>query len=194
MGYLSIVFHPLCFSWISGRVFLLSFTVQQALVVPNANRQMNWIQRLKLIGTTRYRLVVWVVPHRWKGKVVFSHRKFWELDRIDVFPLQMARCVPSPPLCNLGWPSPPWCRPHPQMGRTKTRTHGGHRQWSRPTLTLWAICLSERWRVVPMLAMARSSSVEAVSSLHRGGLLRDGCRLMPSSKAQGLRRDLQMAT
>jgi hypothetical protein len=100
------------------------FTVQQALAVPNANRQMNWIQRLKLISTTRYRLVVWVVPHRWKGKVVFLHRKYWELDRIGVFPPQMARCVPSPPLCDLGWPSPPWCRPHPQMSRTKTRTPG----------------------------------------------------------------------
>nr|XP_015634723.1 cysteine-rich receptor-like protein kinase 6 [Oryza sativa Japonica Group] len=39
------------------------------------------------------------------------------------------------------------------MSRTKTRTPGGRRQWSRPTLTLWAICLSGRWRVVPMLAM-----------------------------------------
>jgi hypothetical protein len=48
---------------------------------------MDRIQRLILIGTTMYRLVVYVVPHRWKGKVVFSHRKkIWEVDWSGVFP------------------------------------------------------------------------------------------------------------
>jgi hypothetical protein len=52
----------------------------------------------------------------------------------------MARCVPPPPLCDPWLPSLPWCRPYLQTSRTKTRTLGSRRQWSKQALTLWAIC------------------------------------------------------